>query len=103
MHAYAYAHKKSDKNYPSVGMRLVRNIIPPRHGPENQGGEQTGHGINLSLYRTEPEGIGEAVDKRPHKARAHNRKSLGSGVFFIFRAYEPFCKPNYGKIKKEDG
>ena len=80
VHTYAQTHHEGDEHYPLVGVRAVRAVVPHRHRPEGDGGEQGGHCIYLSLDSGEPEGIGEAVRERAHQTSGKYRYGLAAAV-----------------------
>ena len=59
-------HKEGYKHDPSVGIRLVRLLVPLDHCPEHEGREKRRHRIDLALYRREPECVAECVCKRTY-------------------------------------
>ncbi len=50
VHADGQAHQEGDEHDPAVGIPFVGLVVPPGDGPEHQGGEQGGHGIDLTFY-----------------------------------------------------
>ena len=104
VNTYTQTHQEGYEHYPTVGMRLLCDVVPAGHCPEHHGCEKTRHGIHLALDGTEPEGIGEAIDQGAHKTGAYNGDCLAFSVFpVIATAHEPACKPDYRKIQEEDG
>ena len=59
-------HQERYEHDPSVGIRLVRLLVPLDHCPEHEGCEKRRHRIDLTLYRREPECIAECVRKRTY-------------------------------------
>ena len=84
MHADTQTGEVGDKNQPAVAVRLVRYVLPLQYQPEDDGGEQGGEGIHLSLHGAEPEGVAEGIGQCTHQSAAHDGDELcGGDMVFV--------------------
>ena len=101
VYADAQAHQEGDEHNPAVGVGFIGLLVPPAHGPEDQGREEGRHGIHFSLHGAEPEGVGEAVRQRANGAG-------GEDCYRLPRPHRgshnhPPGKEHDGEIQQEDG
>ncbi len=102
MDAYGYAYDEGYEDYPTVRMRLVRTVVPFGHGPEDQGGRERRHGIDLGLYCAEPEGVGEAVGKGSYGSGSPDGNGLAKVVGSVLRRLHHLLgKEDDGQVEEE--
>ena len=84
-------------------MGLVCGVVPPAHDPEDQGREEGTHGVYLSLYRTEPEGIGEAVGHCANSTGREDCYGLADRIALRGLDNKTPCKEDDCKVQEKDG
>ena len=98
------SHQEGDEDDPTVGVRPVGLLVPLGHRPENEGGEQGRHGIDLAFDRGEPERVGEAVCQGSDRGAADNGDGAAGGIITVTaRTHETLCKESDGQIQQEYG
>src|SRR6185437_1891046 len=69
-------HHIKDKDDPAVGVRFIGIVLPFEDGPENEGGEEGGGGIDLTLYGAIPIRIAKGAGHGADHAGGHDQKCL---------------------------
>ena len=76
VHADGEAYEVGNQHDPAVrvdvGHRVFVLLVPLQDAPEDQGGEERRHGVDLALDGGEPEGVGEGVGQRGHEGGAED-------------------------------
>ena len=75
MDTYGESRDIGYQDNPSV----VGSLFPFQDEPEHQSCQETGEGIDLSLYSREPKGIAKGVSQGAYHATALNGDDTGEG------------------------
>ena len=76
------AHHVEDKDDPFICAGFVGLFFPFEDGPEDDGGEEGGGGVDFAFHGAIPEGVAEGIGERPHHPRCQDQERLltaGSG------------------------
>ena len=102
MDTYGKTHQKRYQHKPSVGIWLIRLLIPLGHRPENERSEEGRHGINFTLNRREPERVTECVCKRSDSSGTEYNDCLGERIASVsLRLHNSFNEEHRGQIQKK--
>ena len=103
VHADGEPHQVGDQDQPAVGAVFVRHLFPFEDGPEDQGGEEGGHGIDLALNRREPEGVRKGVGGGTDQCAAKDGDQLRHAQLFARLLCKAFGEERDAPEKEHDG
>ena len=103
VHADGKTHQEGDQDDPAVGMRPVRLLVPLGHGPEDHGGEEGRHGIDLAFDGGEPEGVGETVGKGADRTAAEDGDGFRNAPDPVLAGFQQALgEKDDGQVEEED-
>ena len=106
VHSDGKSHEEGDQHYPAVAVAPVRLFVPPGHRPDDHGGEQGRHRIDLAFHGGEPESVGEGIGKGSYRPAAHYRDSSSRRIPVLsvraLAGHQPLGEEHYGQVEEED-